>query len=83
MKFLDLIDRHFSKSNPLSKIFNRNTLSYSCTKNMKAIIHNNKVISGDTNINSNDKPYNCTKSACPLNGTCLANKCAIYQATVV
>ena len=85
-KFLDLVDRHFSKSNPLSRIFNRNTLKigYSCTKNMKAIIqgHNNKVISSGTNISNNEKPCNCTKSACPLNGTCLADRCVIYQATV-
>ena len=38
--FLALIDQHFPKSNPLHKIFNRNTLklSYSCMSNVKTII---------------------------------------------
>ena len=40
--FLSLIDQHFPKSNPLHKIFNRNTLklSYSCMSNVKTIISN-------------------------------------------
>ena len=35
--FLNLINRHYQKNNPLSKIFNRNTLkiSYLCTNNVK------------------------------------------------
>ena len=38
--FLSLIDKHFPKSNPLHKIFNRNTLklSYSCMGNIKTIM---------------------------------------------
>ena len=32
---LDLIDKHFKKDNPLSKILNRNIkINYSCTKNI-------------------------------------------------
>ena len=52
---------------------------------MKAIIqgHNNKIVNGNTSSNSNEKQCNCTKSACPLNGTCLVNKCVIYQANIV
>ena len=50
--FLSLIDKHFPKSNPLHKIFNRNTLklSYSCMGNIKTIIsnHNKAVISKST-----------------------------------
>ena len=46
--FLQLIDKHFPKSNPLHKIFNRNTLklSYSCMSNVKTIIssHNKAQI---------------------------------------
>ena len=40
--FLSLIDHHFPKSNPLHKIFNRNTLklSYSCISNIKTTISN-------------------------------------------
>ena len=40
--FLSLIDHHFPKSNPVQKIFNRNTLklSYTCTSNIETIITN-------------------------------------------
>ena len=47
--FLNIVDRCFSKNNPLHKIFNRHTLklSYSCMPNMKTIIssHNKKLLS--------------------------------------
>ena len=38
--FFKLIKKHFPKENPLSKIFNKNTLklSYCCMKNMSSII---------------------------------------------
>ena len=41
-RFLSVIDLHFPKSNPLHKIFNRNTikLSYSCMPNVRTIISN-------------------------------------------
>ena len=46
-QFLDLLDKHFSPSNQLHKIFNRNTVivSYSCTPNVGSIIksHNKKL----------------------------------------
>ena len=62
-------------------------ISYSCTKNMKAIIqgHNNKIMNSKvmTNDTIDDKQCNCRKRACPLNGKCLASKCVIYQATVI
>ena len=40
--FLNLLDRHFNKDNPLSKIFNRNNIkiSNSCTSNMYEILNN-------------------------------------------
>ena len=85
---MELIKKHFNKKNPLTKIFNRNTIkiSYSCTKNMKAIIqgHNTKIINNNAKaVNTVDnKQCNCRKRACPLNGKCLASKCVIYQATV-
>ena len=80
----ELIDKHFTKNNPLTKIFNRNTLKigYSCTKNMKAIIQgHNRIINNMTNT-TNTKKCNCRKSNCPLNGTCISNKCVIYEAKV-
>ena len=46
--FFKLLKKHFPKSNPLSKIFNKNTIkiSYSCTRNMKSIMssHNKKIL---------------------------------------
>ena len=38
--FLNLIDKHFPASNPLHKIFNRNSVkvSYSCMNNCKSVI---------------------------------------------
>ena len=52
--FLSLIDQHFPKSNPLHKIFNRNTLklSYSCMSNI--------------NCNCNCR----NSSTCPMDGKC-------------
>ena len=48
-RFLELIDKHFPPQHRLRKIINRNCvkISYSCTKNVKAIIqaHNNKILS--------------------------------------
>ena len=80
--FLNLIDKHFPKSNNLHKIFNRNTVkvSYSCTENMSQIIkkHNKEVTS-----NKVTAPPDCNcrkKDQCPLNGNCLATN-VIYQAT--
>ena len=47
-EFLNLVDKCFPKSNPLHKVFNRQTLkiSYKCMPNMAAEIskHNNKVL---------------------------------------
>ena len=86
-KFLELIDKHFTRKNPLSKIFNRNTLKigYSCTKNMRAIIqsHNNKVLNSDVEeVSKKPTHCNCVKRACPLNGECRTTKCVIYHASV-
>ena len=48
-RFLALIDKHFPPQHRLRKIINRNCvkISYSCTKNVRAIIqaHNNKILS--------------------------------------
>ena len=46
--FLHLLDKHFNRDNPLSRIFNRNTvkISYSCTKNMYNTLsnHNRRLL---------------------------------------
>ena len=85
--FLSLIDKHFPKSNPLHKIFNRNTLklSYSCMGNIKTIIsnHNKAVISKSIRTyNQTKKSYNCRKpNKCPIDGNCNVES-IIYQAEV-
>ena len=86
--FLQLIDLHFPKSNPLHKIFNRNTLklSYSCMNNVKSIIssHNKAQISKSPN-QSEESENNCNcrnKNSCPLEGNCNVRN-IVYQAEVV
>ena len=83
--FLELIDRHFPKSNPLNKIFNRHTLklSYSCMSNMEAIIsgHNKSQLLKPEAINTQES-CNCRqKNTCPMNNNCQTNT-IIYQAEV-
>ena len=84
--FLSLIDKHFPKSNPLHKIFNRNTLklSYSCMGNIKTIIsnHNKAEINKSTRTNEQKKNCNCRKpNSCPMDGNCNAEN-VIYQTEV-
>ena len=79
-KFLNLIDKHFPKTNKLHKIFNRNTikLSYSCTKNMGRIIksHNKKITTTKTTENLD---CNCrSKQNCPMDGKCRSSN-VIYK----
>ena len=75
--FLNLIDKHFPKTNKLHKIINRNTIkvSYSCLPNVKQMITNhNKHRDTATREETpkNVKLYNCReKASCPLNGKCL------------
>ena len=83
-KFLKLIDKHFPKSNPLSKIVNRKIIkmSYRTTTNMKNVIssHNQKVIRKNENAEVK-KMCNCRTPPCPLQGKCLTDN-LVYQATV-
>ena len=84
--FLKIINKCFDKKNPLSKIFNKNTvkISYSTMPNMKNKIdaHNKKLLTKNTHNPINNKKCNCkTKSECPLEQNCL-QKNIIYQAKV-
>ena len=81
--FLRLIDKHYKKDNPLSKIINHNTVkvSNSCTKNVKSLIdsHNQKILQ-DEKRGAPVKPCNCqcqNKPNCALKGECV-QKDAIY-----
>ena len=74
--FLPLIDQHFPKTNPLHKIFNRNTLklSYSCMSNFKTVISNHNKVELNNDLKSSDetkKLCNCrNKNSCPLDRNC-------------
>ena len=80
--FFKILRKNFPKTNPLSKILNKNTvkISYSCTRNMKSIIsgHNKQVLHPKPTTkgcNSRDK------NTCPLDNKCFTPK-VIYQANV-
>ena len=85
--FILLIKKHFHKTNPLKKIFNRNTinLSYSCMQNIDKIInsHNRKILQ-NKRPEDNIKACNCRKFKCPLEGTnrSCRTESVIYKATV-
>ena len=77
--FLSLIDQHFPKSNPLHKIFNRNTLKLS---NVKTIISNHNKAQINKSNPTNDSNCNCRNSStCPMDGQC-NDQNSIYQAEV-
>ena len=86
-KFRNLIKKHFKKDNPLSKIFNKNTikLSYSCTKNMESVIkgHTSKLMKKKFESKEDKKMCNCRggKTECPLDGKCLTEE-IIYKAEI-
>ena len=78
--FFKMLKKNFPKSNPFSKIFNKNTIkiSYSCTRNMKSIIssHNKQILT------PKNKQVGCNcriKNSCPLDNKCLTSQ-LIYQA---
>ena len=52
-----MLKKHFTKANPLSRIFNKNTtkLSYTCTGNMKSIIssHNKQLTPKNKQVGCN------------------------------
>ena len=79
-KFLQLIDLHFPKHNPLSKILNRKSIkiSYSCLSNMKTLVkaHNQRILNPATPT----KPCNCN-GECPLNKNC-QTEAIVYKAIV-
>ena len=55
--YINLVKKHFTKSNPLTKIINKNNMkiSYSCMENIKRIIssHNSKILSEKENKMTN------------------------------
>ena len=84
MIFFKLLDLHFPKDNPLSKILNRNTvkMSYRTTPNFKKIInsHNATTLKPEAFV----PPCNCRKKElCPLNPIKCRTRNVVYQATVI
>jgi hypothetical protein len=82
-KFLNLLDKHFPRTNKLNKIFNRNTVkvSYSTTENMKQIInkHNKRILS-NSNESNHDESCNCrNKENCAMNGINCRKLNTIYK----
>ena len=82
-RVLKLVDECFPPHNPLSKIFNRQTIkiSYSGTANMEKIISsaNSKILKAEE---TPQRSCSCTKnSICPLNGQCL-DKNIVYHAKI-
>ena len=83
-EFLNLLDRAFPVSNPLHKLFTRQTvkLSYRCMPNMATSIarHNNKVLRSKPSDNA---PCNCEGGAgdCPVQGVC-KQAGVVYEACV-
>ena len=82
-----MVKRHFTRRNPLSKIFNKNNMrvSYSCMTNLGAIIkqHNAKILYSDRR--ETERGCNCRdKNNCPFKEqqvSCQA-KGLVYKAEV-
>ena len=62
-RYFLLLDKHFNRDNPLSRIFNRNTvkISNSCTKNMYNILsnHNRRLLNELTTRDRNPNVESC------------------------
>jgi hypothetical protein len=85
-KFLQIMDKHFPPENPLSKIFNRNSvkMSYRCTANLgrKIAAHNAKILKNVKNEGEDRRMCSCRKKdMCPVDGKCLEEG-VVYQAVV-
>ena len=81
--FFKILRKNFPKTNPLSRIFNKNTvkISDSYNRNVKSIISGyNKQI-----LHPKPQQYGCNcrdKSNCPLDNKCLTPQ-IVYQADVI
>ena len=85
-KFLTAIKKYFPTSNPLSRIFNKNTEEISCcylpSTKASETATNNKSPTENLKDRHFEEKCNCRdKSKCSLNGKC-QEKGVIYKATV-
>ena len=86
--FLNLLDKHFNRDNPLRRISKRNAvkISYSCTNNIHSILNNhNRRLLDELKRNSggpDEVSCNCRrKRGCPLGERC-NSKNVVYQACI-
>ena len=85
--FLKLLDEAFPPSNPLHKLFTRQTvkLSYKCMPNMAQAVsrQNKKILNEDSQQLTQPTQCNCQgrPATCPVEGKCRTN-CVVYRATI-
>lgn len=69
-EFIKLVAKHFTKRNPLRKLFNKSNVrvSYCCMNNIGSIIkaHNAKILKEEDQ--RHEKPCDCRKMECPFKG---------------
>ena len=85
-QFLQAMNKHFPKWNPLNKISNRSSvkMSYRCTDNLGLQIsaHNSKNLKSGASQDEENKTWSCrNKNLCPVENKCLTD-CVVYQALV-
>ena len=85
--FLKLVDSAFPATNPLHKLFSRQTVkvSYKCMPNMASSVarHNMKMLQDDQQQIVPQPGCNCQGgiAVCPVQGKCKTD-CVVYRATV-
>ena len=85
-QFLNLVNKNFPSTSPLSKVLNRKTIkvSFACTENMANKIkkHNKKLLTDEQPQEENDDLCNCRIPAnCPVEGKCKTES-VVYKAKV-
>ena len=82
-KFLSLINKHFSKSPQLKKLFNKNNVKvrYSCKENIGTIIQRRNAKVSSQSENTTPTCNYRRKDDCPLNGGCQTSS-VIYKCIV-
>ena len=72
-EFFKLLKRNFPATDPLHKIFNKNSikLSYSCMPNINSIINKSNIMKLSKEKHKETAKCNCRdKATCPLKGKC-------------
>ena len=83
-EFFKLLKRNFPATDPLHKIFNKNSikLSYSCMPNINSIINKSNIMKLNKEKHKETSKCNCKdKAGCPLKGKC-QQECIVYKVEV-